>query len=232
MRIVALTSTARMIPCASATAMSPDSIPVAFAETMAAPPTNTSAKVPTNSATKWRRLSRMGAGKREMGSGNRVGVRADSVGLALICPLQYKGCVDSSKAKRIGQGEVHAFLPTNLRDVIEIAPVAGFVQVQGRRQPAPIERQRRDRDLERAGRAQRVAVVPLGAADLQVFRVVAEHLADGGGFRGIVEWRRAAVRVHIAHVRRVDVPIAERESHGARCLRRVRTWRSHVVRVV
>ena len=46
MRIVALTITARMIPCASATPTNP---PPAAIE---APPTNTNANVPTNSATK------------------------------------------------------------------------------------------------------------------------------------------------------------------------------------
>ncbi len=50
--IVALTSTARMMPCASATEMRPASMPVARADMMAPPPTNTSANVPTNSAVK------------------------------------------------------------------------------------------------------------------------------------------------------------------------------------
>jgi len=52
MRIVALTRTARMIPCASATEISPACICVAWAAMIAAPPKNTSAKVPTNSETK------------------------------------------------------------------------------------------------------------------------------------------------------------------------------------
>jgi len=59
MRISALTITARMSPCASAISSKPDGLPVSFASMIAAPPTNTSAKVPMNSATKWRQESRM-----------------------------------------------------------------------------------------------------------------------------------------------------------------------------
>src|SRR5687768_7975877 len=62
MRIVALTMTARMVPWASAATINALSMRLAVAAMMDPLPTNTSAKVPTNSATKWRNESRMTGG--------------------------------------------------------------------------------------------------------------------------------------------------------------------------
>src|SRR5687768_15287087 len=137
MRINALTNTARMTPWASATAMSPDSIRVACAAMIEAPPTNTSAKVPTNSATKWRResfIGRRGEGRKERS----------------IRTLQHHGGVDAAKTKGVAQRVLHRPLPARAGDVVEVAPVPGRVEVQRRGQPAALERHRRNRDLERA----------------------------------------------------------------------------------
>jgi len=59
MRISALTITARMSPCASATSTSAAGLPDIFADMIAPLPTNTSANVPMNSAMKWRQASRI-----------------------------------------------------------------------------------------------------------------------------------------------------------------------------
>src|SRR5829696_1040402 len=57
MRIVAVTMMARMSPWASATSSRPTPIPLFLESMIAAPPTKTSAKMPMNSAAKWRRGS-------------------------------------------------------------------------------------------------------------------------------------------------------------------------------
>src|SRR5438874_3466375 len=210
MRISALTMTARMMPCANAT---PTSHPPAAIE---APPTNTNANVPTNSATKWRKLSRM------VGSGRSWSVR----------PLQNYSSVDPAKAKGIAERVLHALLASDVRDVVEIASVAGIVEVERGGKPLPLEGERGDRYFECAGRPQRMSVVPLRAAHLELLGVIAEHLADRGRFHRVVQRRGAAVGVDVGDVARRDVTVREREPHRARGLRRVGPRRGHVMRVV
>src|SRR5450830_2042393 len=59
MRIVALTMTAMVSPCASATSTKPAGLCDMRAVMIAPLPTNTKAKVPMNSAAKWRHASRI-----------------------------------------------------------------------------------------------------------------------------------------------------------------------------
>src|SRR5687768_12619723 len=171
---------------------------------IAAPPTNTSAKVPMNSATKWRRLSRM-----------------SGPGLVLVRAFQDDRRVDTAESKGIAERVLDVFLAPHIGDVVEVASFPGSVEVQRRWEPLPLERECRNRELESAGCPESVAVIRLRAADLELLRVIAEHLPDGGGLDGVIQRRRAAVRVHIRHVARRDVTVVQRELHRARGLRGV-----------
>src|SRR5438132_7526598 len=112
-----------------------------------------------------------------------------------VRPLQNYRCVDPAKAERVADRVLHTLLASDVRDVVEVASIAGLVEVERGWEPFPFERERGDGDLERAGRAEGVAVIPLRAAHLKLLGVIAEHLTDRGRLDRIVERRGAAVRV-------------------------------------
>src|SRR5205085_12576928 len=107
------------------------------------------------------------------------------------------------------------------RDVVEIAVLVGAVEIDRRREPPALQRERGNGGLECAGGAERVAVVALGAAHLKLGCVVAAYLLQREGLGRIVERRRAAVRVDVGNVGRRDVAVCECTTYRASCLRAV-----------
>src|SRR5689334_2769503 len=97
---------------------------------MYAPPaTKTSAKVPTNSATKCRNESLISRSSEDQGG------------------------VDAAEAEAVRQHVVDARVAAAPREVVQVARVVGGLQVHRRRQPLVAQRHRTDRGLERARRA-------------------------------------------------------------------------------
>src|SRR5438132_4086911 len=92
-----------------------------------------------------------------------------------VRPLQNYRCVDPAKAERVADRVLHTLLASDVRDVVEVASITGIVEVERGWEPLPFERERGDRDLERAGRAQRVSVISLRAAHLELLGMLAEH---------------------------------------------------------
>src|SRR5437879_3816866 len=227
MLMVIETMTAMPTPWASATPSGPMLLPLrlgpALTATTLPAPRNTNSSMPTNSAVSGRRFLNMTGGPRVEGDGN--------LGRGLGAP-QHQGGVDPTKPERVRHDELGGRGPPLVGEAVEVAGGIGALEVDGGRQPAPLDRERADPRLDRAARAQRVAVIPLGAAHREAVGVLREHLLDGGGLGGVVERGRGAVRVDVAHRGRLDVPVGECEAHGARRLPAVRPWRGHVVGVV
>src|SRR5689334_17049695 len=213
-----------MSPCARAIWVIPAGFFTRSAAMIAPPPMNTSAKVPTNSATKCRYASRMRtpivSGAQPRTSLNLF-ARAPNVihrfsqddKQSSVCSAKYEGRVDAAEAERIAQCVLNSRRPPFSRDVVEIAVVVGGVEIDRRGEPAALERKRANRGLERAGCAERVTVVALGAAHLQLTRVVSKDLLERQRLRRIVEGCRAAVGVDVFDVGRRDVAIGERAPH-------------------
>src|SRR5205807_9985485 len=95
--------------------------------------------------------------------------------------------VDSAEAERVGEHDVGGGGTALARQAIQVAGGVGALEVEGGREPAALDRQGADRRLDSAARAQRMPVVPLGAADAEAVGMRAEHLLDGGGFGRVVE---------------------------------------------
>src|SRR5439155_172061 len=84
----------------------------------------------------------------------------------------------------------------------------------------------------RAARAERVAVVALGAADAEPVGVLPEDLLDRRRLRRVVERRRRPVGVDVTHLAGCDAGIDEGELHRAGRLAAVGARRGHMVGVV
>src|SRR5438128_1240830 len=223
MLIVAETAMASAMPCASATPTRPIGAaegPAAANATVLPAPRNTNSSVPTNSAVSGRRSLNMTGVPRVEGDGN--------LGRGLGAP-QHQGRVDPAEPERVRHHDLGRRGPPLAREAIEVARGVGALEIDGGREPAPLDRERADPRLDRAARAQRVAVIPLGAAHAEAVGVLREHLLDGGGLGGVVERGRGAVGVDVADVGRVDVSAGGREPHGRRRLPSVPPQRGPVV---
>src|SRR5206468_9788502 len=97
MRISALTITARINPCASATSTRPAELCDIRTVMIAPLPTKTRANVPMNSAAKWRHASRIAGCVPKVYSQRRASERS------LDHPAQYQRGVDSAEAEGIRQ---------------------------------------------------------------------------------------------------------------------------------
>src|SRR5215210_3855849 len=213
MRISALTITARMSPCARAISTSPVGVALSFAIMMAAPPTKTRAKVPMNSATKWRHESRI-AGSVTGESRSGLQLRTTSYplsalrgqllaenGVSVYAPKDQ--CrVDSTESEGIRENVVDASAAAASGQKVKIARIIGNGEVHGRWKPFLLHRQRANCRLDRARRAERMAVISLCAAHRQTVRVVAEHVLDRERFSWIVERSGAAVGVDVIDLSR------------------------------
>src|SRR5829696_5668525 len=141
MRISALTMTARIKPCARAIPRSPAELFVSLAIIIAAPPTNTSANVPMNSATKWRQESRIGEAPPLIVITAPCG--------ASVHATKDEGCVDSTEAERIGQNMLDPLFFASARQKVKITGFVGNGEVDRWRQPFALDRERRDCGFDR-----------------------------------------------------------------------------------
>jgi hypothetical protein len=142
---------------------------------------------------------------------------------------QQRG-VDTAAAERIAEKILGIGRPARTADVIQVASGIGGLQIDGGRKPAVPAGQGADGGLDGTTRAERMTVIPLGAAHRQGAGALTEHLLDRGSLGRVVEGRRGAVRVDVAHVARRHM--AQRQPHGARGLAPVGAGRRHVMRVV
>src|SRR2546421_9245232 len=189
MLIVIDTMIAIPTPCARATPsgpMLPLVGPWATNATTLPAPRNTNSIVPTNSAV---------SGRRSLGmTGPRVcGPRQSSrippnVGGALRA-AQHQGGVDPAEPERVGEHHVRRRRAALAAHAVQVARGIGTLEIDRGGKPAPLHRERADRHLDRAARAERVAVVALCAADAEPVGVVAEDLFDRLSLRGVVERR-------------------------------------------
>src|SRR6478672_10925886 len=234
MRMVAVTMMDRINPCAVAASNNGEADFACWAAMIAPLPTNTSAKTPTNSATKCRAASLMGVlqgawnGRRRYAYPRRA---ATSIACLVVAP-HHDRCVDAPEPERVADDDVEVSGASDARHVIEVARLVRRLEVHRWRNPAVAQRERTDGRFDRSRRAERVSVVALRAAYRHPVRVVPEHAFDCQRLRGIVERRRAAVRVDIRDLARRDCGIRERQCYGSRRLRAVGKRRGHVVRVV
>src|SRR5581483_9742445 len=106
-----------------------------------------------------------------------------------------------------------ALISSHRRDVIEIALAVRLLEIDRRWQPLVGETQAANRGLNGARGAQGMAVVALGPADRHLVGPVAEYLLDRDGLRRVVERRRAAMRVDVADLARLQRGIAKREPY-------------------
>src|SRR5450756_146911 len=188
-RISALTMTAMVSPCASATSTRPAGLCDMRAVMIAPLPMNTKANIPMNSAAKWRHASRIccplfpidGAAAREI----------------LDHTAQYQRGVYPPEAEGVREHVLHAFLPPGSRQKVKIASPVRNLKVDGRRQPFALDCKRAYRSLDRPGCAECVAVVALGSTHRNLVRAIAQHLLDRHRLGRVVEQRRASVGVDV-----------------------------------
>src|SRR5487761_1041575 len=135
--------------------------------------------------------------------------------LAAVRALDHERGVVTAKAERVRDHHLEVNLARLVGDVVEVAVRVGLIQVdRGREQPT-VQGQHAGRGLDRAGRAEQVAVHGLGGADGELLRVLAEHCLDRLGLGYIAELGRGSVRVDIVHVGQLDPALLERPAHGA-----------------
>src|SRR5256714_6965542 len=208
MRISALTMTPSTKPCARATSTSAALLWVIRVAMIAPLPTNTRAKVRMNSATKCRHESRMSRPLRKWRERARSSDHS----------TQNQRGVDSAEAERVGEHVLHSLFPPSSRQKIKIAGFIRNLKVDRGRQPLALDRQRANRRLDRARCAKSVAVVSLRSTQRNPVRTITEHLLDRHSFSGIIERRRAPVRIHVVDFAGGHFRVLERESHRPRRL--------------
>src|SRR5690348_11649089 len=99
---------------------------------IAAPPTNTRANVPMNSAMKWRQESRIGDAPSKNGV-SRTGFTAS------IHATKHKCSVDTAKTERVGENVLYPLGPSSSRQKVKIAGLVGNIEVHSGRQPFPVD---------------------------------------------------------------------------------------------
>ena len=77
-----------------------------------------------------------------------------------------------------------------------------------------VQRQHGIHGFHATGTAEQVAGHGFGGIDHQLFGVLAEGKFQRGGFVGIAQWGRRAVRVHIINVARVEAGVFQGACHG------------------
>ena len=113
---------------------------------------------------------------------------------------------------------LHTLLPPGTWQKIKIAGLVRNLKVHRRWQPLTLHRQRANRRLDRARRAEGVPVVALGTAHRSSVGAIAQHLLDGHRLGGVVERRRAAVGVDVPDLVGRNVRVLQREPHRSRGL--------------
>src|SRR5574338_1289007 len=168
MRMVAVTMTPRINPCASA-AMTSGSVALDWRAIMMLPlPTNTSAQTPMNSAMKCRTASLMSELRERVGRAAKLGRTSPRrhpprrAGRLVVAPHHERG-VDPPEPERVAHHAVEVRMASHRRHVVQVARGVGRSQIHGWRDPPMPKRHRADGGLDGARGAKRVPVVALRA---------------------------------------------------------------------
>src|SRR5687767_438893 len=241
MRMNALTITARMSPCARAISTRPVGVALSFAIMMDAPPTNTRAKVPINSATKCRHESRI-TGSVIVESTFRSSAEdyRQAAGIRACCQpttasayaTEDESRVDSAESEGIREDVIDAGALATSRQKVKIARIVGNGEVDRRRKPFALHRQGTDGRLDRSRSTEGMTVVTLRSTHRQSIRVVAEYILDRECLGWIVERCGAPVRIDVIDLPHSDMRVVHRDTHCASGLRSIGARRSHMVGVV
>src|SRR2546425_8308021 len=203
--IVIDTMTAIPTPCARATPsgpMLPVVGPLAMNATTLPAPRNTNSSVPTNSAVSDRRSLGM-TGSSSVWARQSTRIRPNLRGA--LGAAQHQRRVDPAEPERVGEHHLRRRRAALTAQAVQVARGIRVLEIDRGRKPAPLHRERADRRLDRAARAERVAVVALRAADAEPVGVVAEDLFDRPSLGGVVERRRRPVGVDVADLGGRDV---------------------------
>src|SRR6266571_3469486 len=168
------TMTAIPTPCARATPsgpMLPVVGPLATNATTLPAPRNTNSSVPMNSAARGRRSLGMTDVLEVMGRGEST-----SIGTS-----QHHRGVDPAEPERVGEHHVRCRRSAIAAQAVQVAGRVGTLEIDGGGEPAPLHGERANRHLDRAARAERVAIVALRPADAEPVGVVAEDVLDRRG---------------------------------------------------
>src|SRR5690606_1980279 len=176
-------------------------------------------------------MARRWAARRRVASGCGVAgaERPSSDG---VLGAEDEAGVDPAESERVGEAEGGSELAAIAGDVVEVAVVVAFLEVESGRDPTPFEGEAGDGGLDGAGGTERVRVVGLGAADGDASRAFAEEGLEGHALGGVVEGRGGAVRADEVDLFRADAGALEGRAHGAEGLGAVGPGRGHVVCVV
>ena len=104
-------------------------------------------------------------------------------------PAEDQGDVLAAEAEAVRERDVDLLAAGLVGDVVEVAVVAGVVEVDRRRDHAVADRQQADDRLDAAGRRDQVAHHALGAGDGHLVGRVAEAPLDGQGLDRVVDRR-------------------------------------------
>ena len=121
--------------------------------------------------------------------------------------------VRAAEAERVGHRYANALPPRRAGDEVEVAVGVALDQVRVDRHFAALDRQRADRDFDRAGRRDQVPHRALGRAHVDAHDVGAEDGARRRGLAAVVHSRRRPVRVQVVDVRRRGAGVRERGAH-------------------
>src|ERR1700677_4047905 len=140
--------------------------------------------------------------------------------------------VDAAEAEGIAQRIFDAVRAALEPDEVEAFGDfrAGLVAVQRGRNMAVLHGEAADGSLDRAGRAERMAVVGLGAADGG--RALAEEFTHGAGLGAVVHRRAAGVGVDVVDLLGLDLCFFQRCAHRLDGRFAFRQRGGHMVRVV
>src|SRR5487761_217015 len=95
--------------------------------------------------------------------------------LVAVRAIDHERRVVAAKAERVRDRHLDLNLARRVGDVVEVALRVGLIQVDRGREHATVQGQHAGRGLDRAGRAEQVAVHRLGGADGELLRVRTEH---------------------------------------------------------
>src|SRR6195256_468593 len=228
MLIVMETMIAIPTPCARATPsgpMPPVVGPVATDATTLPAPRNTNSSVPTNSAVSGRRSLDM-TGASSLWAAANYANRPNLVGV--LRAAQHQGGVDSAEPERVGEHHIRCRGAALAGQAVQVAGGIGTLEIDPGGKPAPLHRERADRRLDRAARAERVAIVALRAAHAEPVGMVAEDELDRPSLGGVVERRGRPVGVDVADLDGRYAGVGKGEVHRPGRLAAVGTRRGHV----
>src|SRR5690606_36217176 len=138
-------------------------------------------------------VARRRAARRRVASGCGVAgaARPSSDG---VLGAEDEAGVDAAESERVGEAEGGSEVAAVPGDVVEVAVVVAFLEVEGGGDPSALEGEAGSGGCDGGGGAEGVRVIGLGAADGDVSRAFAEEGLEGHALGGVVEGRGGAVR--------------------------------------